>query len=166
MNRQVIFRHYASIALFCTAVGIGAVLVFATVDRMLLIGSIIAAVLGFCYFVQQQKLAETALFKDLFTDFNRRYDALNDRLAQIATSGAELDPSGRQVIVDYFNLCAEEYLFFSEGYIHRVAWQSWCAGMLWYLDREPFRSVWNDENATNSYYGLSVDAIRRGAANA
>lgn len=164
MNRQVIFRHFGSIALLCAAVGISAVLMFATVDRMPLIGSIVAAVLGFCYFVQQQKLAETSLFKDLFTEFNRRYDTLNDRLAQIAAPGAQMDPADRQTMVDYFNLCAEEYLFFSEGYIHRAAWRSWCAGMLWYFDREPFRSVWSEENATNSYYGLSVDAIRRGAA--
>lgn len=164
MIRQMIFRHYASIALLCSAVGISAVLLFATVDRMPLIGSIIAAALGFCYFVQQQKLAETSLFKDLFTEFNRRYDALNDRLAQIEASGSNLDSADRQTMVDYFNLCAEEYLFFSEGYIHRAAWRSWCAGMLWYFDREPFRSVWSDENAKNSYYGLSVDAIRRGAA--
>jgi len=80
--------------------------------------------------MQQQKLSETALFKDLFTEFNRRYDALNDRLAELASSRPQLDPSGRQVIVDYFSLCAEEYLFFTEGYIHRAAWRSWCAGML------------------------------------
>lgn len=164
MNRQVIFRHYASIAFICAAVGITAVLVFATSDRMPLIGSVIAAILAFCYFVQQQKLAEISLFKDLFTEFNRRYDVLNDRLAQIEASGAQMDPAGRQIIVDYFNLCAEEYLFFAEGYIHRAAWRSWCAGMLWYFDREPFRSVWNEESETNSYYGLSVDTIRRGAA--
>ena len=164
MNRQVIFRHYAWIALSCAAVGISAVLAFATSDRMPLIGSVIAAILAFCYFVQQQKLAEISLFKDLFTEFNRRYDALNDRLAQIEASGTQMDPAGRQIIVDYFNLCAEEYLFFAEGYIHRAAWRSWCAGMLWYFDREPFRSVWNEESKTNSYYGLSVDTIRRGAA--
>jgi hypothetical protein len=164
VNRQVIFRHYASIALIGAAVGISAVLVFATSDRMPIIGSVIAAILAFCYFVQQQKLAEISLFKDLFTEFNRRYDALNDRLAKIEDSGAQMDPSDRQTIVDYFNLCAEEYLFFAEGYIHRAAWRSWCAGMLWYFDREPFRSVWNEESGTNSYYGLSVDTIRRGAA--
>ena len=125
VNRQVIFRHYASIALVCGAVGISAVLVFAANDRMPLIGSVVAAILAFCYFVQQQKLAENCLFKDLFTEFNRRYDALNDRLAQIADSSAQLDTADRQTIVDYFNLCAEEYLFFSEGYIHRAAWRSW-----------------------------------------
>jgi hypothetical protein len=56
-------------------------------------------------------------------------------------------------------LCGEEYLFFSEGYIHREVWRAWCAGRLWYFQREPFRSMWEEENATNSYYGLSLDVI-------
>jgi hypothetical protein len=155
-----------SIALIGGAAAVIAVLLFAKTDRIALVGAVIAGVLGFCYFVQQQKLAEIALFKDLFTEFNRRYDALNDRLAEIAgiTEPAKIEPAARQTIVDYFNLCAEEYLFFSEGYIHDAAWRSWCAGMLWYFSREPFRQVWEEESKTNSYYGFSVAEIRRGAA--
>ncbi len=168
MNRHLIFRYYPVIAVICGAIGITAVLVFATADRMAIIGSVIVAILGFCYFVLQQKLSETTLFWTLFTDFNRRYDALNDRLAEIAASEssqelASLDSDDRQTIVDYFNLFAVEYLFFSKGYILPEAWRSWCAGMLWYFDREPFRTLWTKECATNSYYGLSVEVIRRGA---
>jgi len=169
MSRHVIFRHYASIAVAAGILGIAVVLAFASHDRMPLIGSVIVVTLGFCYFVQQQKLAETALFKTLFTEFNKRYDELNDRLVEIAASDVQadidrLDPRARQTIIDYFNLCAEEYLFFSEGYIHRAAWRSWCAGMLWYFEREPFRSIWTEECRTQSYYGLSVEAMRRGMA--
>lgn len=169
MNRQVIFRHYALIAILSAALALTAILLFASADRMPLIGSVIVAVLGFCYFVQQQKLSETTLFKDLFTEFNRRYDGLNDRLAQIQASDspvdpAELDAEDRQAIVDYFNLCAEEYMFFSEGYIHHAAWRSWCAGMLWYFEREPFRALWAEECEKNSYYGFSLEVIQRGAA--
>jgi len=169
MNRHLIFRHYALIAIIGGALGITAVLLFASSDRMPLIGSVVVAVLGFCYFVQQQKLSETTLFKDLFTEFNRRYDALNERLAEIPVPDdpqhiANMNREHRQTIVDYFNLCAEEYLFFSEGYIHCAAWRAWCSGMLWYFEREPFRTLWVEESKTNSYYGLSVEAIRRGAA--
>lgn len=161
----MIFKHYVLIAFVVLALGIAAALVLSSraTERMSLIGSTIVVDLGFVYFVQQQKLAETALFKELFTEFNQRYDNLNDRLVGIANSSTASDAAARQTIVDYFNLCAEEYLFFSEEYIHRAAWRSWCAGMLWYFDREPFRSVWSEESATNSYYGLSLDAIRRGA---
>lgn len=66
--------------------------------------------------------------------------------------------------MDYFNLCAEEYLFYQEGYIHREAWRSWCRGMSWYLKRHPYRDVWNEEVRTESFYGLSLDVITAGAA--
>lgn len=163
MSRQFIFKNYWWIALLGAALGIGSVVIFTTGQKTSLIGSIIAGALGFCYFVQQQKLAEMSLFKQLFTEFNQRYDELNERLHQIATSGKPPDDDARQAINDYFNLCGEEYLFFTEGYIHPEAWRSWCAGMKVYFDQEPFYSMWGKENATNSYYGLSLAVIQRGA---
>jgi hypothetical protein len=164
MNRQFIFKNYWWIALLGAPLGIGLVAIFHTDQTASLVGSIIAAALGLCYFAQQQKLAEISLFKDLFTEFNRRYDSMNESLRQIANSGKPPDEAAHQAIIDYCNLCGEEYLFFAEGYIHREAWRPWCAGMLWYFEREPFRSIWDEEHATRSYYGLSLEAIRRGAA--
>lgn len=174
MGRQFVFKNYWWISLLGATVGISGVLTFTSTsrDRPSLVGSIIVAALAFCYFAQQQKLAEMSLFKELFMDFNRRYDSLNDRLLQVVKSSRgfdetdrqTIDEMDRQTIVDYCNLCAEEYLFFSEGYIHREVWRSWCRGMLWYFEREPFRTVWKEEIAMNSYYGLSLDAIQRGVA--
>jgi hypothetical protein len=162
MSGQFIFEHYWWIALLAALVGI-TVLRTTNDGQVALVGSVVAGVLAFCYFAQIQKLQEMSLFKDLFTDFNRRYDALNERLTQVAASGQAADPAARAVIVDYFNLCAEEYLWFSEGYIHRDVWRSWCAGMLVYLHQEPFQSVWVEESSTSSYYGLSIDVLRRDA---
>jgi hypothetical protein len=133
-------------------------------DRTSFVGSLVAGLLAFCYFAQTQKLAEMSLFKELFTEFNRRYDALNERLCAIGVNGDASDASSRKVIVDFFNLCAEEYLWYSEGYIHTEVWRSWCAGMVWYFEREPFRTTWDEESLKNSYYRLSLDAIRRRAA--
>jgi hypothetical protein len=164
MSRQFIFKNYWWMALLGALLGIVLVVIYATGQKAPLVGSIIVAALGFCYFAQQQKLAEMSLFKELFTEFNRRYDNLDERLRQIATSGKQPDEAACQAIIEYYNLCGEEYLFFSEGYIHHEAWRSWCAGMLWYFKREPFRTMWEEENATNSYYGLSLDIIRRGVA--
>lgn len=47
---------------------------------------------------------------------------------------------------------------------HPAAWRSWCAGMLWNFEREPFRTLGTEESKTNSYYGLSVEDVRRRAA--
>ena len=122
-----------------------------------------AAILGFCYFVQQQKLAETELFHQLFTAFNARYDHLNGQLSAILAQGVAVEPADRMTVVDYFNLCAEEYLFYKEGYIHPKVWTAWCRGMLWYLRRHPFKDVWHEEVQTDSFYGLTLDEIQRGA---
>lgn len=132
-------------------------------DRVGLIGSAIAGILGFYYFVQQQKLVEAQLFKDLFTEFNSRYDQLNGSLARIANQIEPLSGDDRNIIVDYYNLCAEEYLFYRDGYIYRDVWSSWCRGMLWYLGCHRFREVWEDEVKTQSFYGLSLDEIKKGA---
>lgn len=163
MNRQFIFKHYWWIALVGALGSVALVMNMTNEGRVGLVGSVVASALAFCYFAQTQKLAEMSLFKELFTDFNRRYDLLNDRLVRIEDSVQAQDPANRAVIVDYFNLCAEEYLWFSEGYIHRDVWRSWCAGMLTHLEREPFRTAWDEESSTGSYYGLSVEAIRKGA---
>ena len=163
MNRQFIFRNYWWMAPFGAALGIVSIAIWVPGQRVSLIGSILAAALAFCYFAQQQKLAEMSLFKELFTEFNERYDNLDECLRRIAISGKMSGEGDDKAIIAYFNLCGEEYLFFLEGYIHRDVWRAWCAGMLWYIEREPFRVMWNEEESTNSYYGLSLNAIRRGA---
>ena len=83
MNRHFIFRNYWWIAL---AIGGGTALLavqFGGDERVGLVGTVIAGTLGFCYFVQQQKLAETSLFHQIFTNFNARYDQLNGPLAAL-----------------------------------------------------------------------------------
>lgn len=84
-------------------------------------------------------------------------------MAEAISASGGLPTEDRDLIVDYFNLCAEEYLFFREGYIHREVWRSWCRGMSWYLKRHPFKDVWNEEVQTESFYGLSMDVINNGA---
>jgi hypothetical protein len=164
MARQFIFKHYWLLAIVVGGVFVGLAYAFGGNGRAGLIGAAIAGALGFCYFVQQQKLAETQLFHQLFTAFNYRYNQLNGPLAIIASQEEAISPAQLGLIVDYFNLCAEEYLFYSEGYIHRDVWRSWCRGMAWYLKRHPFRDVWNEEFKTESFYGLSLEAILEGAA--
>ncbi|MGA3212372.1 MAG: hypothetical protein ABSD20_13785 [Terriglobales bacterium] len=166
MTRRYIFENYWWVAILGAVFAV--VLAFTAGQKASLVGSIIAATLGLCYFVLQQRLAEMRLFKELFVEFNRRYESLNERLLRAANSVAGQegqDQLDRQVVIDYFNLCGEEYLFFREGYIHPRVWRSWCIAMLWYLNREPFRSMWEgDEEDTDTYYGLTRDEIERGAA--
>jgi hypothetical protein len=164
MTRHFIFKNYWWLGLLLGGLAAGSAYILGGDDRVGLVGAAIAGTLGFYYFVQQQKLAETQLFHNLFTAFNARYDKLNGPLAEIANRSGPLLDSDRNLIADYFNLCAEEYLFYKEGYIHPDVWRSWCRGMLWYLRRHPFRDVWHDEVKTESFYGLSLAVIEQGAA--
>lgn len=164
INRQTLLRHYWWLTILIGGAALAFALCFGDTNRIVLAGSVIAGSLSFCYFAQQQKLAETVLFKDLFTCFNRRYDRLNDRLADIGLDSASISDAQRRLIVDYFNLCSEEYLFYKEGYILDEVWSSWCRGMLWYFEKESFQSVWEGEIKTGSYYGFSLPIIREGAA--
>ena len=157
-----VFRFFPALALVGLVIGFAVIFGLDLSDKPALIGALIAGVLGFCYFIQQQRVAETHLFKELFTEFNRRYDEMNDRLTRITTSGSS-GPEDNQLIIDYLNLCAEEYLFFREGYIHREAWRAWCRGMLQYLDSDAFRTIAQRELASGSYYGLTEGQIGAGA---
>jgi len=69
------------------------------------------------YFVQKQKLEEIRLFKDLFTEFNERYDCLNGKIADIKSKKITDLAETNKILDDYFNLCAEEYLFYREDRI-------------------------------------------------
>ena len=63
-------------------------------------------------------MAETKLFHDLFVNFNTRYDGMNEALAEIAKQQLPLSDQQRNVVVDYFNLCAGCHGRDSEGVPH------------------------------------------------
>lgn len=117
--------------------------------------------LAYYYFVQQQKLERIRLFKDLFEAFNSRYAQFNAELERISQSG--LKEGDRDKLIDYFNLCAEEYLYFKENFIPPIVWKSWCLGIIHWLKHQEIRVVWNEEVKTESHYGMTIEAIESGA---
>ena len=121
--------------------------------------------ISFFYFFQKQKLDEIRLMKELITDFNSRYDNLNEKLNDILRKGDEdpsmiLDQDDRATLNDYFNLCAEEYLFKELGYIHPRVWEAWYKGMEIYF-RDRIRELWEQEEKTGSYYGFTFPEKER-----
>lgn len=123
------------------------------------------------FLIQKQKLEETRLFKELFLEFNSRYDRLNDKItdikAKITDIKAEESPCEKQqrekTLDDYFNLCAEEYLFYEEGRILKPVWGAWCRGMKEHLKAKPIQDYWQKAQEENSYYGLTTAVIDKGA---
>lgn len=121
------------------------------------VAAIAGAILSLLYFLQKQRLEEVRLFRDLFKEFNERYDAMNDRLARIrdVNEGA-FTPEESQLLIDYFNLCGEEYLYFSKGYIPPSVWEAWFLGMKQTISCPRINELWRSECEEGSYYGLPL----------
>ncbi len=126
-----VLRHYLWVALglLVLALAVTFGLQLKTVQQWVGIIGVPAIVL---VTLQKQKTEELVLFKSLFTEFNRRYDRMNEKLYAIRDEPEEkeIDDAGRKTLFDYFNLCGEEYLFFSQGYIYPEVWRAWRNGML------------------------------------
>jgi hypothetical protein len=167
MNHKVrvfLFAHYWWIVTLFLAAAIPALVLASRPEYAA--GNVVAlcaGALGVVYFIQKQKIEELQLFERLFTRFNERYAAMNADLQRIA-AGSESDADvTRRVLDGYFNLCAEEYLFYEQGRILPSVWRAWCRGMLSYLEREAIRKYWESEVTSDSHYGLTSDVIRLGA---
>ena len=118
---------------------------------------VVGLLLGFCYFLQKQQLEETRLMKELITDFNGRYDTMNEELQSILKMGQvspapKLKPCEEKKVVDYFNLCAEEYLFYDLGYVEPRVWKAWKKGMKAYAKDPRIMELWKEEKRLGSYY--------------
>lgn len=120
--------------------------------------SVLGAIAGFFHFLYSQHETNTGRFVTLFKDFNVRFDGLNDRLNQLRAKGTGevLTLSERQCLYDYFNLCAEEYLYFNAGYIDCEVWASWLRGMAYFAGNQEIRRIWASELTQDSYYGFSL----------
>jgi hypothetical protein len=148
---------------FILLIGSAAVVIvwlrFGTEHRPELLLSGIGAVAAFTYFLYQQHLNETRLFKELFVAFNERYDMMNNDLNTIlfGPSEGDLSEEERQLLFDYFNLCAEEYLFYQAGYIDERVWRSWRKGMDLFFKHPRVAPLWELERQNDSYYGFPSD---------
>lgn len=116
----------------------------------------IGAVGGFVYFLYRQHLDETNLFKGLFTDFNARYDKLSNDLNKIVDESKDglLSLIERDTVYKYFNLCAEEHLFYEAGYIDKKVWSAWQKGMKVFFCQPRIAALWEIEKKNDSYYGF------------
>lgn len=119
----------------------------------------VASGITIAHFVQRDRHEALQRFHQLFTQFNARYDELNERLQDISDDTRHLTTEDRATLIDYFNLCGEEYFFFSQGIIPRSVWRSWCHGIAFYLSDDRIARVWDHEEASGSYYGLTREAI-------
>lgn len=118
----------------------------------------LGAILSVVYFVQKQKVEETRLFREIFKECNGRYDTMNEKLAKICDSNeTNLSAEEAALLIDYFNLCGEEYLYYRQGYIPPSVWEAWYLGMQNVICSRRINELWRSEKTTGSYYGLPLE---------
>ncbi|MEE8113221.1 MAG: hypothetical protein V3T23_02590 [Nitrososphaerales archaeon] len=157
--KHFFFRHYWWIAVLALVIVIFLIVSDSQPPDWKIVLTLIGSTISFVFFVQKQKLEELKMFKELFTEFNSRYDNLNDKLLRIpeANPSEELSEEEKITLNDYFNLCGEEYLFYEKGYIDPVVWKAWHNGMRVFFQNSRIRKLWLEELNTDSYYGLRMD---------
>jgi len=135
----------------------------------LVIGSVGLA-LTYFYSRHTKRLSHEQLLKQLFTEFNNRYDKLNDHLIVIKQNYSSIELLNeaensdflKQKVIDYFSLCAEEFFWYHhKKRIDAVIWNSWQNGMNYWYNVPSIKALWEEEVKTNgkgSYY-ISKDNV-------
>jgi hypothetical protein len=126
-----------------------------------ILGAIIATGISLSIGIQQSKNQNDIIFKELFIEFNQTYNTkFNDTLEVIVkecqeNNSRELKPAERQIVIDYLNLCAEEYLWKTLHRIPNKVWNSWEKGIVFYLNQPIINKIVISEKLQRgSYYGL------------
>ncbi len=124
--------------------------------------SLLGSIAAFFHFLYGQHNTNTDRFTTLFKGFNERYDRLNDELNRIRASSGDAitDPKDLQWLYDYFNLCAEEYLYYKAGYIDQEVWNSWLRGMTYFAQHTGISGVWERELKQGSYYQFHLSLLK------
>ncbi|MBK8516192.1 MAG: hypothetical protein IPL55_07840 [Saprospiraceae bacterium] len=85
---------------------------------------------------------------------------MNEALNAIVSGKADYIINGKEktkeaIIIDYLNLCAEEYLWYKKGRIDTEVWSAWKAGMIYYFKQDAFKDdIEKQKVQKDSYYGL------------
>lgn len=119
------------------------------------------------YYKHSKKIEQDRLMKELFKEFNERYDRINNKLDDISNISKsdwdklDLDKkSGKKgVIIDFFNICAEEYYWYNEKRINLTIWKSWNKGMNDIYNRsEIIQKLWDSECNNDGYQSYYINA--------
>jgi len=104
---------------------------------------------------------ESRVEKELFDKFNERYDNRFNDVLNTLRSDKEIKTNEQDVknlIIDYFNMCSEEYLWYKKGLISEDIWKAWLSGFNSNLKIKVVKEIWDEEtkdpSSTESYYGL------------
>jgi hypothetical protein len=106
------------------------------------------------FYLYRRHAEDARLVKELLKEFNERYDNLGTDLQFAVSRNGNFEKETELKFVRYFNLCAEEWLFWKAGYICDPVWRAWENGMKQYSRDPRVVALWQKEQKTDSYYGF------------
>ncbi|SCY96157.1 hypothetical protein [Flavobacterium caeni] len=123
--------------------------------------AILATGISASFGIRQYKIENDKMFKELFQAFNEKYDIKFNNVLNLIVekyqndANYQLDNDEKALLVDYINLCAEEYLWYKKGRIDADVWSAWENGMRYYFQLKPISiCVEIEKTQKESYYGL------------
>ena len=107
--------------------------------------------------IHYNEYKKTKIMHDLFLHYNSKYNEIDDYLREVQDKDDKLIIGKNNKIIDYINLCAEEYFWFKKGLISKEIWNNWKNGIDEKLKCNKIKEVFIDEctksEKTDSYYG-------------
>ncbi|MGG5578104.1 hypothetical protein ACPDHL_12290 [Myroides sp. C15-4] len=108
----------------------------------------------------KQNYDDDKLFLELFNHFNSRYDTKLNKLFNDLrlNDGKEINQKDILLIIDYFNLCSEEYLWYKNKRLPPEIWRAWEYGIIANINLRQVKKIFENENqnenSRKSYYGF------------
>ena len=121
--------------------------------------TVVGSIGALAFYLHRRHAEDARLVKELLAEFNERYDKINNDLQLACWRDARFEVDTRLQFIKYFNLCAEEWLFWRAGYIYDPVWEAWRNGMRQYSRDERVMAIWNEEAKTDSYYGFDFRRV-------
>ena len=126
-------------------------------------GSVLLTVVGgigaLTFYLHRRHAEDARLVKELLLGFSERYDKLNNDLQLACWRDSRFEEDTKLQFIKYFNLCAEDWLFWRAGYIYDPVWQAWQNGMRQYSKDDRVMAIWDEEAKTDSYYGFDFRQV-------
>lgn len=83
-------------------------------DPQLLVGAV-GGLWAFAFYMQSRHAEDARFLKDLLQTFSEKYDDINNGLQTAVRHNEPFTETERNLFIDYFNMCAEEWLFRQMG---------------------------------------------------
>ncbi len=144
-----------------SSLAVGIFLYYLTKEKTDLLAAVLAIGISLSLGMRQYRTENDKIFKELFFELNNKYDVkFNNKLSEMienseSNSEFKLSSKDENLIIDYLNFCAEEYLWKTKDRIPDSVWNSWENGMVYYMNKPIINQVILKEiEQKNSYYGL------------